>query len=137
MIAKPAAVASLYQELPVHEIALLCLKSGLSLSGNVWHRRVFHSKILVVKWCLNRLNDSRCANYQQIRFGELVKLRFPISLKSIVPNEAAAAWEQYRLTFIKTIEGCLNFGCGSQDIFLSRQFPYQSVLIWRFRRHPE
>jgi hypothetical protein len=72
----------------------------------------------MVKWCLNRLSDSRCADYQQARFGELVKLRFPAALKSIVPNEAAAAWEeQYRRTFIKTIEGCLNFGCGSQDIF--------------------
>jgi hypothetical protein len=89
--ADPDIVASLFQESPVHEIALLFLKSKLSLSGNVWHRRVFHSKILVVKWCLNRLNDSRCANYQQIRFGELVKLHFPVSLKSIVPNEAAAA----------------------------------------------
>jgi hypothetical protein len=115
--ADPDIVASLYPESPVHEIALLCLKSGLSLSGNVWHRRVFHSKILVLKWCLNRLNDSRCANYQQIRFGELVKLRFPVSLKSIVLDKAAAAWEQYRLTFIKTIEGCFNSGCGSQDIF--------------------
>jgi hypothetical protein len=99
--ADPDIVASLYQESPVQEIALLCRKSGLSLSGNVWHRRVFHCKILVVKWCLNRLNDSHCANYQQIRFVELVKLRFPVSLKSFVPEEAAAAWEQTRLTFIK------------------------------------
>jgi hypothetical protein len=117
--ADPDTVASLYQESPVHEIALLCLKGGLSGSGNVWHRRVFHSKILMLKWCLNRLNDSRRANYQQIRFGELVKLRFPVvlKLKSIVPNEVAAAWKQYHLTFIKEIEGCLNSGCGSQDIF--------------------
>jgi hypothetical protein len=115
--ADPDIVASLYQESPVHEIALLCLKSGLSLSGNVWYRRVFHSKILVVKWCVNCLNDRRCANYQEIRFGELVKLRFSVSLQSVVPDEAAAAWEQYRLTFIKTIEGCLNFGGGRQDIF--------------------
>jgi hypothetical protein len=35
-------VASLYQESPVHETALLCLKGGLSGSGNVWHRRVFY-----------------------------------------------------------------------------------------------
>jgi hypothetical protein len=68
--ADPDIVASLYQESPVHDIAFLCLKGGLSGSGNVWHRRVFHSKILMVKWCLNRLNDSRCANHQQIRFGE-------------------------------------------------------------------
>jgi hypothetical protein len=115
--ADPDTVALLYQESPVHEIALLCLKGGLSGSGNVWPRRVFHSKILMLTWCLNRLNDSRCANYQQIRFGELVKLPFPVALKSIVPNEAAAAWERYRLTFIKTIGGCLNFGCGNQDIF--------------------
>jgi hypothetical protein len=53
----------------------------------------------MLKWFFYRLNDSRCANYQQIRFGELVKLRFPVSLKSIVPNEAAAAWEQYRLPY--------------------------------------
>jgi hypothetical protein len=115
--ADPDAVASLYQESPVHEIALLCLMGGLSGSGNVWHRRVFHSNILMVKWCLNRLSDSRCASYQQTRFGELVKLRFPVALKSIVSNETATAWEQCRLTFIKRIEGCLNFGCGSQDIF--------------------
>jgi hypothetical protein len=115
--ADPDIVASLYHEPPVHEIALRCLKGGLSGSGNVWHRRVFHCKTLMLKWCLNRLNDSRCANYQQICFGELGKLRFPAALKSIVPNDAAASWEQYRLTFMKTIEGCLNFGCGSQDIF--------------------
>jgi hypothetical protein len=108
--ADPDVVASLDQESPVHEIALLCLKGGLSGSGNVWHRRVFHYKTLMTKWCLNRLSDSRCANYQQIRFGELVELRFPAALKSIVPNDAAASWEQYRLTFIKTIEGCLDLG---------------------------
>jgi hypothetical protein len=115
--ADPDIVASLDHESPVYEIALLCLKEGLSGSGNVWHRRVFHCKTLMMKWSLNRLSDSCCANYQQIRFGELIKLRFPAALKSIVPNNAAASWEQYRLTFIKTIEGSLNFGCGSQDIF--------------------
>jgi hypothetical protein len=36
--ADPDIVALLYQESPVHEIALLCLKGGLSGSGNVWHR---------------------------------------------------------------------------------------------------
>jgi hypothetical protein len=114
----PLEVASLYEDSPFYETILQVLKSNHSVAGNLWHHRSLYVESTVEQWVKSQMQDGKnSVHHQLLRVNDLTSMKFPKALTSTTADIAAKSWDEFRLIFIRKLEGALLIGCTSMEIF--------------------